>query len=283
MTAPTETAATRSSRSIPAAASSHLPRLLPAIIRTFRIAARRSGANRVSLAMTGVIYIFVLIAISSLWMAIAGTETIAGYDRAMVFWYMAATEIGAIAVPVRLLKKTGNQIGSGEIAVEMVRPISPLPIRVASEFGAIAPRLVVCGGLGLLIGLLQFGFPPNGWSAALAMPSLALAAALSIINQHLFAAAAFWLRDAGSAWFLHQKLLFILGGLLIPFQVLPATMRTVAWLTPFPLMAYAPARLAAGFFEPWLLLAQAAWILVISSVATVAFRRGQARFVRTGG
>ncbi len=274
---------TATSRPVTSASQTQLPPLLPVLTRTFRIAARRSGANRVSLAMTGVIYLFVLIAISSLWMAIAGSETIAGYDRAMVFWYMAATEIGAIAVPIRLLEKTGNQIGNGEIATEMVRPISPLPIRVASELGDIAPRLVVCGGLGLIAGLIQFGFPPNGWAAALAIPSLALAAALSIINQHLFAAAAFWLRDAGSAWFIHQKLWFILGGLLIPFQVLPTGLRTVAWLTPFPLMAYAPARLSAGFFEPWLLLAQAAWILVISLAALSAFRRGQDRFVRTGG
>ncbi len=259
------------------------PSPIAAMVRTFAVASNQSATNRVALAMTGAIYVFVLIAISSLWMAVAGDETIAGYDRAMVFWYMAATEIGAIAVPLRLLEKTGNQIGSGEIASEMERPISPLFIRVANELGAIAPRLMLLACLGFTIGVIQFGLPPSGWAALLALPSLVLASALSIINQFLFASIAFWLRDAGSAWFLHQKLLFILGGLLIPFQVLPHTMQTVAWLTPFPLMAYAPARLAAGFFEPWLLAAQAGWIIVISSAAVIAFRRGEARFVRTGG
>ncbi len=281
MTIPTPTPTPGSQSTLPRPQA--LPPRVPALVRTFIVAASRSAGNRVSLALTGVVYVFVLIAISSLWMAIAGTGTIAGYDRTMVFWYMAATEIGAIAVPLRLLEKTGNQIGSGEIAAEMVRPISPLLVRLASELGAIAPRLIVCGGLGLIIGLVQFGLPPNGWAAALAVPSLILAVALNIINQHLFASDSFWLREAGSAWFIHQKLLFILGGLLIPFQVLPDTLRTVAWLTPFPLMAYAPARLAAGFVEPWLLLAQAAWILVISLAAGAAFRRGQNHLVRIGG
>lgn len=250
---------------------------------SFATSFRESLANRPALFMTAAIYLFVLTALSSLWAAIAGDGTIAGYDREMVFWYMAATEIGAIAVPLRLLERTGNEIGRGELAPEMIRPVSPVYLRISAELGSLVPRLVTCALVGVSVGLVRFGLPPQGWATALAVPSLLLASGLNIINQFLFASASFWLRDAGSAWFVHQKLLFILGGLLIPFQVLPSGIRAVAWLTPFPSMAYAPARLASGFVEPWLLLIQLAWIVAISFAAAFAFHRGQEHFVRTGG
>ena len=56
------------------------------------------------------------------------------------------------------------------------------------------------------------------------------------------AASAFWLRNAGSAWFLYQKLVFVLGGMLIPLEVFPSGLETVCRYLPFQAMAYAPAR-----------------------------------------
>jgi hypothetical protein len=47
-------------------------------------------------------------------------------------------------------------------------------------------------------------------------------------------------------------------------------------------MSYAPARLAAGFTEPGLLLGQAAWLVVLTAVAVAAFAAGE-RHVQIGG
>ncbi len=72
---------------------------------------------------------------------------------------------------------------------------------------------------------------------------------------------AFWLRDAGSAWFLYQKLLFIMGGMLIPLEALPDWLHRVALVLPFRAMSYAPARLASGHFEPVLIVEQLGWLV----------------------
>src|SRR5207245_7380168 len=66
---------------------------------------------------------------------------------------------------------------------------------------------------------------------------------------YAFAGASFWIRDARSTWFLYHKLVFVLGGMLLPLQVLPAWLRTIAECLPFVAMAYAPARLASGHIE----------------------------------
>jgi ABC-type uncharacterized transport system permease subunit len=60
-------------------------------------------------------------------------------------------------------------------------------------------------------------------------------------------------------------------------------MATVAKFLPFMAMAYAPARLASGHFEPWLLLAQLGWIGALVWLTSVVFRAGEARLQVVGG
>jgi ABC-2 type transport system permease protein len=115
------------------------------------------------------------------------------------------------------------------------------------------------------------------------VPSLVLAITCNIVAQHAFAASAFWLRNAGSAWYLYQKLVFVLGGMLIPLEALPGWLQSVTAVLPFRAMSYAPARLASGHVEPWLLAQQAGWLLVLAVVAAAVFRAGERRLQVVGG
>jgi hypothetical protein len=112
------------------------------------------------------------------------------------------------------------------------------------------PRLAACAVVGAIVAFLTAGPPPQAAALALAAPSLVLAVTCNIVAQHAFAGIAFWLRDAGSAWFLYQKLVFVLGGMLIPLEALPGWLEGTASVLPFRAMSYASARLAAGHLEP---------------------------------
>ena len=107
--------------------------------------------------------------------------------------------------------------------------------------------------------------------------------AASMAAQHAVAAIAFWLRDVRSTWYLFQKAVFILGGMLIPLEVLPEEVARVARVLPFAAMAYVPGRLAAGHFEPELLVLQLGWIVVLGTVALVVFAAGERRLQAVGG
>ena len=115
------------------------------------------------------------------------------------------------------------------------------------------------------------------------MPSLVLAVTLNLVAQHAFAGVSFWIRDARSTWFLYQKLVFIVGGMLLPLEVLPAAMTRVALWLPFMAMAYAPSRLASGHLEPHLLGVQVVWLGLLSIVAVSVFARGERRLQVVGG
>jgi ABC-2 type transport system permease protein len=112
---------------------------------------------------------------------------------------------------------------------------------------------------------------------------LLLAVTCLVVAQHLFGAISFWLGDAKSAWYLFQKLVFLTGGMLLPLQIFPSWLQVLSWALPFWTMAYAPARLASGHFEPWILAAQLAWLLLLASATGAAFAAGQRRIQIGGG
>ena len=117
----------------------------------------------------------------------------------------------------------------------------------------------------------------------LVLPSAVLAVVANVTAQHAFAGASFWLRDAGSAWFLYHKLVFVLGGMLIPLEALPNGLHRLALLLPFTTMAYVPGRLASGHLEPELLLVQVGWLVVLAVAASATFAAGERRLQVVGG
>lgn len=252
------------------------------------LTAARLGARRVrlepgGLVFAGVFYLMVTSVLSGLWFTAADSSggQIVGYTATALVWYIATAECAVMALPQRLIEDIGVDIDQG-FETELLRPVSPLALRVAAEIGKMLPRLALCAVLGILLSLVVAGPPLHLGALALAGPSLLLAAALNLLAQHSFAGAAFWLRDVRSAWFLYQKLVFVLGGMLLPLQVLPGWLELTARILPFSSMAYAPARLASGNLEPELLAIQAGWLLVFGAVATRLYRSGERHLARVG-
>ncbi len=259
-----------------------IPRWFPLAVST---AARRALADRGGLAFSVGFYLLVAGVISTLWRAAADANggAVAGYSAAAITWYLATSEAATVSLNVRLIEEIGDDIGGGSIAVELLRPVPVVAVRVATEVGRALPRLGAIAVVGVPGATVLVGGPPDAVGLALAAPSLLLAITANLLAQHAFAAAAFWVRDARSTWFLYQKLVFVLGGMLLPLEVLPDALGDVARLLPFMAMAYAPARLAAGHVEPELLLVQLGWLAVLAWAAAAAFGAGQRRLQVVGG
>jgi ABC-2 type transport system permease protein len=257
-------------------------RWLPVSART---AAQRVLAERGGMGVSIGFYLIVVAVLAGLWRAAAHANggMIAGYSAVALTWYIATSESVTVALNIRLISDVGEDIASGAIAVELLRPVSVLGIRVVSEVGRALPRLGALVVAGAVLATATAGGPPRPAALALAVPSVVLAIACNVVAQHAFAAAAFWLRDAGSAWFLYQKLVFVLGGMLIPIEALPSWLRGVASVLPFRAMAYIPARLASGHVEPLLILEQVAWLGVLCAVAAAVFGAGERRLQVVGG
>jgi len=249
------------------------------------IAARRALHQPGELAVRVTFYALILVVFADLWSAAtqANGGSIAGYDSRALLWYVAAAEGAVIATKPRMIESIGWDISSGAIVTEMLRPASVVGLRLAAELGEAVVRLACAAVAGMAVAWLYVGAPPSAEALALAVPSLLLALGCNLAAQHAFAGAAFWLRDARSTWFLYQKLVFLLGGMLLPLQFLPHTLAVVAGALPFAAMAYAPGRLASGHVEPWLLAVQVGWLVVLLGCAAAVFRAGERRLEVVGG
>jgi ABC-2 type transport system permease protein len=246
---------------------------------------QRAGADRGSLLTTFVFYVLVTIVLTRLWQGAAEARggSVVGYSALALTWYAATTEASTISLNTRAIEDIGEDVASGTIASELLRPISVLGLRVAAMFGRALVGLVICIVLGTGIAWILAGPPPSTLGAVLAVPSLALGLLCNICAMHAFAAASFWSREVRSAWFIYQKLVFLLGGMLLPIEVLPSALQVLSKCLPFLAMSYVPGRFAAGYVELHLLLVQAFWIVVMGAIATVAFAAGERRLQVVGG
>jgi ABC-2 type transport system permease protein len=248
-------------------------------------ASRRVLRKPGELAVRLLFFVVILVVFAALWplAAEAAGGTIAGYDAGDLVWYVMAAEAAVIATKPRLIEDIGNDIGGGQIAVEMLRPASVVGVRLATELGEALVRLALAVATGGVFVWVAVGPPPSIAGVLLALPSAVLAVLANLAAQHAFAGSSFWLRDAKAAWFLYQKMVFLLGGMLLPLQLLPLWLARVSWVLPFWTMAYAPGRLASGHVEPWLLAIQAIWAAGLMTVANLVFAAGERRLEVAGG
>lgn len=252
---------------------------------TLTMAVRQSAANRGGLFVSVGFYAIVSAVLATLWRTAAGVSggEIAGYTAVALTWYVATSEAATVSITQRLVEDIGNDIADGSVATEMLRPVSLLTVRLATEVGRTLPRLACCAAAGVAVAWIGGGAPPSAVALLLAAPSLVLAVTCNILSMHAFAGAGFWLRDTRSTWFLYQKFVFLLGGMLIPLEVLPSGMEAVARVLPFAAMAYAPARIASGHVEFVLLAVQAGWLVVLWLAAVNVFAAGERRLQVAGG
>lgn len=248
-------------------------------------AARRAVAERGALLVGAGFYLAASTMLGTLWRTAASANggAVVGYTGLALTWYVAITEAVTVSLNIRMIEEIGDDIGSGKVAVELLRPASVLAVRVASEMGRAVPRAALFAAAGMALCTMLVGPPVSVAGLVLAVPSMVLALACNVVMQHAFASAAFWVRDTRSTWFLYQKLVFVLGGMLLPIEVLPRSIESVARALPFMAMAYAPGRLASGHVEPQLLLVQLGWLGVLGAVAVAVFAAGERRLQVVGG
>ena len=255
------------------------------LVEALRTAFHRGAIDGGGLVVAVAFYVVIVATLSGLWRVAvdANGGDLAGYSALALTWYIITSEAAIVSVNAKHIEDVGNDIAHGTVAVELLRPASVLGIRMATEVGRGLPKVAALFVAGGLLATFVSDGPPRPATLVLVVPSLVLAITANLFAQHAVAAIAFWIRDAGSIWFLYMKAVFILGGMIIPLELLPDGLQRFAMFLPFRAMAYAPARLAAGFWEPALLLEQLFWIGVLAFGASLAFRAGERRLQVVGG
>lgn len=234
--------------------------------------------------MSLIIFIF-----SQLWAAIysgTGAQSLGGLTYQQMIWYLVMTEAIVLARP-RVDNLIDQEVKNGDIAYRLNKPYSYLMYHYAAYMAETVMRLVVNFIAGSLIARLMAGAIQVSFSSILLfIPAALVGLSIEFFIKVCIGLGAFWVEDTESFSFLYDKALFIFGGMMIPLDLLPDTIRRISMVLPMNFVLYRPARLFAAYDAEavWPLLGgQLAWLALIGLLCSIIYRMGVKRVNVNGG
>lgn len=230
-----------------------------------------------------IIYIFM-----QLWQATyrgEGSTVIAGFTFPQILWYLIITEAMTLATP-SLASRIEEEVKSGDIGYKMIRPLNYIGYHYAAYLGEVYLRFGVNLLAGLVLGTLILGPPAfgYGWLGLMAV-SLGAFTVHFLLNMGV-ALSAFWVEETQGLEFVYKKLLFTIGGMLMPLEVFPEALRRVCEWLPFQTVLYFPAKMFVNYDAGtlgYMLGVQAAWIVVLGILVAWLYRKGVSKVHVNGG
>jgi ABC-2 type transport system permease protein len=230
-----------------------------------------------------IIFIFI-----NLWQVVYSSSEplIAGFTLPMMIWYLVMTE-SIVTSPKRIIEEIGDEIQSGDIAQNLNKPYNYVLFKYASTMGKTTLTFFMTflvGGIVtyLMVGGIDFSLKSLPFIILLVVVALTLNFAMMAFLGIM----ALWLEDAKAIHFIYTKLVFVLGGMLIPLDIFPVWLQGISKALPFSFIAYHPARLFVnfsftGFLEVFFY--QLIWLGLIAIMISVVYAICIRRFSANGG
>jgi ABC-2 type transport system permease protein len=236
---------------------------------------------------SGMILIFMLV-FFQLWhvtYSASGLQVLNGLTLRDTMWYLLLAETIELGRP-RLARSISQQVKDGSIAYLLNKPYDFLLYQLSIGLGESLPRMGLLFVLGGALVWTMAGAPPNLQNWPLAFVSLAGAWLLHFCVNGLIGLAAFVAEEVAPFEWIYQKLVFILGGMLIPLDFYPTSLQKLAKSLPFAYMMYGPARLFVRsdiqlFIQ--ILTGQVLWLFLLGGLLALVFSRGMRRLAINGG
>ncbi|MET7901353.1 ABC-2 family transporter protein [Streptomyces sp. NPDC005355] len=207
-----------------------------------------------------------------------------GYElsQALTFVWLGQALLAAVALlGGGFQEELQERIRSGDIAVDLYRPVDLQLWWLAGELGRalfqLLGRGVVPMALGALVFALSLPSSPLTWLCFLL--SVVLAVCVGFAVRYLVALAAFWLLDGSGLAMMSGLLCLFFSGMILPLNVFPGRLGEIARALPWAAMLQVPADIfleerrgtgllrAFGFQVGWAVALFAAG-RVLQSVAT---------------
>jgi len=254
------------------------------------ITAARSNLAYVGEVVARTIFLAVILFIFvQLWRATyeqTGEARLGGLTLPQMIWYLAFTESIVLSAP-SLTAEVDQDVRTGAIAVQLVRPLSYPFYRLGTTLGERFVRFAMNAVVASLLVFAMVGpISISGSSVGMLLAALPLAFALDFIAYFTIGLGAFWLENTSGLTILYSRITMVLGGMLLPLELFPDTLRSVAEFLPFASVIYGPARL---FVSPdvdlfvSIVTRQSLAIVVLGLAASLVHRAALRRINSNGG
>lgn len=258
-------------------------RMATALAAFARLGWREAAADRAGLLGRSLLFSIPVLVFAAIWRVTPLDG--ASHDADRLIWYVTVTEAIIFSVGY-VFREIETDISSGAIESALTRPLPYVLARLAEDAGGTALRLTALGCVGAGIAWAVTGVVPFAPSA---VPVLILAAAMGAVIGLLFQIVigflAAWVGNPAPAYWIWQKLVFVIGGLFIPLTLYPAWLGDLGRETPFAAILFHPASLVMDARPEailGILLRQGLWLIFAALLVAAAAIAATRRFVREG-
>ncbi len=246
-------------------------------LKVFQLSLRHASKNYKLFVGLGIFLITCLLIFEHLWKIAAAKAGVETFSSEELLWYIALNEWVLIAIPA-IDDEIESDLHSGRLAYLLPRPISYLGSCFAQALGELCINL-------LILGLITFAFtfwkvgslPFAPWGIGISFLLALAAGSLAILFHMLIGLSSFWLQDIGPCVWVWEKLLFMLGGLMLPLAAYPEWIQAIAYWTPFPAILSERSALALNFSMQQILFLStmlAVWYAIAILALVSLYRRG---------
>lgn len=217
----------------------------------------------------------------------ANQPVMEGFTLNKMIWYLIITEIITLSA-ARFYTEIADDVKTGNIAYMLNKPYDYMGYQLANAMGKSMLWCGLNGVIGILMGLLFVG--PLEEFRWVNLPAMVLSILMGILIDFMImyalALTAFWVEENLPFRWIYQKLVFTLGGMLLPLDLFPVSIAKVAHVLPFAYVTYAPAKLVVQFEMPMFaqtIAIQGLYLLVSIVVGQLIYRKGVGALNVNGG
>ena len=234
--------------------------------------------------------LFILLGSVYLWKAAyKGIDSVAGVNQEQMITYSVVSVLMHSLFCTSVGSNLYHKVRYGDIATDFLRPLVPLRLWFGEDVGQsfasaskfVLPLLVVS------VTLVKVPLPADSLSALLFLPSCVMSYVILWQVSALLGITAFWVTDLGSVGRIESILIFALSGRAIPIWLFPESVQRIMRYLPFKYTYQIPLEVYIGRLSPDQYLEaialQGIWILGLSLLITLIWRRAQRRVFVQGG
>jgi ABC-2 type transport system permease protein len=227
-----------------------------------------------------------------LWRAIyagAADGTLGGMTREQMMTYILVSNLLVMLLANRVEDEVSGEIYRGDIAVNLVRPLSYPLLRFFACLPVVGTNAVLAG---LPLVALLVSVPglagPGPADTAFFLAAAVFSVLIGFAVNFLVGMTGFITTNTWGIRYVKGSVVAFFSGQVVPISLMPGGLAAVAGALPFQSMVSAPARLFLGQYGSrgeafWILGQQAAWVAALLGLCALLWRRAVGRLEVLGG
>ncbi len=257
-------------------------------IKNFKSANKEFWMYKTNFIIRSFFLLFILLVTYALWKAIYAENSYSSSEFRQLIWYLFLTRTISMCL-TDIHTEIISDIRTGRIIVCMNKPYNFIFFKLYGSFGKIFSPSIITFALVFILGSGLTGTFFSNISFSGIICSLFLVFNGILIDwfiKFFISILSFWVNEVKGILLVYNRLILFLGGVMIPFDILPNWLKQISVYLPMNFIVNQPANVFVNynnnsFFR--ILFGQIIYIIVLLCITFIAYKRGVKHVSINGG